>query len=198
MSISDCSTVPGAFSCARRGRADSSRQQEVWRSVANTQSKLAKGLGTGSVAAPQSASSLQLSLENDRLKEMQRAYVKALKAAGEKGDDIVGFVFAINGKLNSARHLSVERTVPENVGQSCSTPAATEAIGERDGKAQTATRACRRAGVPAERRSRARRRSAARTHHQSVKLETRENEKTLYFATERSGGGWVHRNYLAK
>ena len=33
---------------------------------------------------------------------MQRSYVKALKAAGEKGDDIIGYVFAINGELNSA------------------------------------------------------------------------------------------------
>ena len=32
----------------------------------------------------------------------QEAYIKALKPAGENDDDIVGFVFAVNGKLNSA------------------------------------------------------------------------------------------------
>src|SRR4029077_16899585 len=54
------------------------------------------------VAAASSASSLQLSLENDKLKAAPAAYIKALQPAGAGGDDVVGFVFAINGKLNSA------------------------------------------------------------------------------------------------
>ncbi len=47
-------------------------------------------------------SSLQLALENEKLMDAQKVYIKALKAAGESGDDIVGFVFAVNGQLNSA------------------------------------------------------------------------------------------------
>ena len=30
----------------------------------------------------------------------QAAYISALQGAGESGDDIVGYVFAINGKVN--------------------------------------------------------------------------------------------------
>src|SRR5215470_9467925 len=77
----------------------SRRQQEMWNDVAKTQEKLARAIAAP-VAAPESRSSLQLSLENEKLKDAQAAYVKALKEAGEAGDDIVGYVFAINGKLN--------------------------------------------------------------------------------------------------
>jgi len=41
---------------------------------------------------------LQLALENAKLREAQAAYFDALRSAGESADDIVGYVFAINGK----------------------------------------------------------------------------------------------------
>jgi len=67
--------------------------------VQETQESLARSVG-GSVAALASPSSLQLSLENEKLKEAQAAYISALQGAGESTDDIVGYVFAINGKIN--------------------------------------------------------------------------------------------------
>ncbi len=75
------------------------RQQQVWDGVQVTQHRLAVGTG-GEVRSAQSASSLQLALENDKLVAMRKAYIDALQAAA-KDDDIVGYVFAINGKLNS-------------------------------------------------------------------------------------------------
>ena len=48
------------------------------------------------------ASSLQLSLENEKLKDAQDAYLKVLLKGARRSDDVVGYVFAINGKLNSA------------------------------------------------------------------------------------------------
>ncbi len=77
------------------------RQQQVWEGVRKTQAQARRPLGAP-VRSAQSASSLQLALENEQLIDAQQAYIKALKAAGENGDDIVGFVFAINGKINSA------------------------------------------------------------------------------------------------
>ena len=88
--------VPG-----QGGEATGLRQQKVWADVAAAQARLAAATGTD-VRAPASASSLQLALENKKLADMRAAYVAALKAAGEAGDDIVGYVFAVNGKLNSA------------------------------------------------------------------------------------------------
>src|SRR5262249_6132208 len=78
-----------------------SKQRQVWDSVATTQRKLSQGLNTP-VASPQSASSLQLALENDRLKGAQAAFMAALQPAGEKEADVVGYVVAINGRMNSA------------------------------------------------------------------------------------------------
>ena len=53
------------------------------------------------VAARVSATSLELSLENDKLKVLRAEYVKALEDKATAGD-IVGFVFAVNGRINSA------------------------------------------------------------------------------------------------
>jgi hypothetical protein len=75
-------------------------QMEVWRSVAETQSRLALNLG-GPVAAKESATSLQLALENEKLAEAKRAYVAALLKAGQE-PDVVGVAFAVNGEINSA------------------------------------------------------------------------------------------------
>src|SRR5215831_17480561 len=77
------------------------RQQEMWDGVAKIQDKLSRAIAAP-VAMPESRSSLQLSLENEKLKDAQSGYVKALKSAGEHEDDVIGYVFAINGKLNSA------------------------------------------------------------------------------------------------
>jgi hypothetical protein len=80
---------------------DGSRQQELWKDVSRIQSKLSGNLGAP-VAAPRSQTSLQLSLENDRLEREQASYVAAIEPHGERDSDIVGYVFAVNGRLNSA------------------------------------------------------------------------------------------------
>jgi hypothetical protein len=49
--------------------------------------------------AAASPSSLQLSLENPKLRAARAPYFDALRSAGESTDDIVGYVFAINGKI---------------------------------------------------------------------------------------------------
>jgi hypothetical protein len=77
------------------------RQQEIWKSVTEIQGKLSSTL-SAPVAAARSRTSLQLALENGDLERAQADYVKALQTLGEQDDDIVGYVFAINGKLNSA------------------------------------------------------------------------------------------------
>ena len=77
------------------------RQQEIWRNVAKIQEKLSANLGSP-VAAPRSRTSLQLTLEDSHLAGEQAEYIAALQPKGEQGDDIVGYVFAVNGNINSA------------------------------------------------------------------------------------------------
>jgi hypothetical protein len=170
-----------------------SRQQEVWDKVRKVQDGLSSNLGV-TVNAPTSKSSLQLALENEKLKDAQAGYLAALRAAGEKDNDVVGYAFAVNGKLNSAEVYPsnglfrkmwpklLQASVTEAIGQKNAggeaTPSADAAQAfledARKGKASEK-------GLPAE-----------------VKLETRDADASLYFETKRASGAWVHRSYLAK
>ena len=76
-------------------------QQEVWKEVGNSQQKLSANLNVP-VQATTSPSSYQLTLENDQLKASTEAYIKELGGVIDSKDDAIGYVFAINGKLNSA------------------------------------------------------------------------------------------------
>ncbi|HEX2487945.1 MAG TPA: DUF6569 family protein, partial [Blastocatellia bacterium] len=55
-----------------------------------------------SVASSASSSSLQLTLENKHLKQAVDEYVKKLTPIIEGRNDVIGYVFAINGQINSA------------------------------------------------------------------------------------------------
>jgi hypothetical protein len=79
----------------------SSSQQEVWAKVSEAQARLAQNVG-GSVAARDSATSLQLSLENRRLTATSADYIRNLQNVIAGKSDVIGYAFAINGKLNSA------------------------------------------------------------------------------------------------
>jgi len=76
-------------------------QQRVWKEVDNAQKKLSDGVGYP-VQSAASASSLQLSLEDKKVQEAAEAYVKQLADVAGKEDDVIGYAFAINGKVNSA------------------------------------------------------------------------------------------------
>jgi hypothetical protein len=170
-----------------------SRQQEMWRAVQSTQSKIADRLGE-SVAAPQSATSLQLSLENEKLKTAQEVYVKALQGAGEKDNDVIGYVFAIDGKINSAEIYPSNGLFRKLWGKLL-LASATEAIGERKAAGD---------GPPTVEAVRAFLDSSDRGEVSdkalpvNVRRVSRDADKTLYIETRRTDGAWLHRSYLAK
>ena len=68
-------------------------QGEVWKEVAVAQMKLADSVGTP-VAAPESKSSFQLTLENKAVQENSDQYVKALAGVIEGKQDVIGYAFA--------------------------------------------------------------------------------------------------------
>src|SRR2546423_10383091 len=76
-------------------------QGEVWREVAAAQDKLSANTG-GSVRAPASPTSFQLALENKSVQTSADTYMKALSGIIDGKSDVIGYVFAINGKINSA------------------------------------------------------------------------------------------------
>jgi ARG and Rhodanese-Phosphatase-superfamily-associated Protein domain len=195
--------APAPQDPSRRGNVvnleeTSARQQQVWNNVQKTQARLTSSLGA-SVRSAQSASSLQLALENEKLLDVQKGYINALKVAGEKDDDIVGFVFAVNGELNSA-DVYPSNGLFRKMWTKLVTASAIEAIGHKDTagaappsvEAVTAFLAAAEAGKTSEKALNA-----------GVKLETREADNAYLFETARvaspaSSASWVHRNYLAR
>lgn len=89
----------GRRQAARNAPTDS--QGRVWAGVAEMQRKLSDSV-RAPVAAPASASSLQLSLENQKLQATIKETIAALTPAIDREPDVIGYVFAINGKINSA------------------------------------------------------------------------------------------------
>lgn len=171
--------------------ATSERQQKVWDGVQVTQHRLASGLGAD-VRAPQSASSLQLALENEKLVNARKAYIDALSAAA-KDDDIVGYVFAINGTINSgdvySSHALFKKMWPKLLAA-----AAVEAISHKSESGRVpppsgevlAFLAKADAGVP----------SAAPLNF-GVERVTHESPAAYMFETTK-GEAWVHKSYVAR
>ena len=168
-------------------------QAKVWASVANTQTKLTARLQE-SVASPDSETSLQLSLENEKLKAERARYIDVLQSSGEKGDDIVGYVLAVNG------HISTADVYPSNALFRKMWPkqlaaGVTEAIGGKGDKVASAPSAKEAEQFLATA-------EAAHGNEEVIndlsRREVRDADSTLYVEARRSDGAWVHRNYLAK
>ncbi len=139
---------------ASAGDETGERQRKVWDEVAKTQTKLSGGVKE-KINSAVSESSLQLALENEKLKASRGDYIKALENQGTSGDDIVGYVFAVNGRINSA-DLYPSNALFRKMWSKLLAASVTEAIGETTGASHSSSRAGsrRRDGVPRQRRDR--------------------------------------------
>jgi hypothetical protein len=180
---------------ARERDEVANKQRQVWDQVAATQKKLSEGL-KASVASPQSASSLQLALENDKLKEARGAYIKALEPVGEREPDVIGYVVAINGKM-SAANLYPSNALFRKMWNKQLAAVVTEAIGEKQDAATPAAPppppAVTEFLAEAEKGAAQERVVAA-----GVRQEVRDAAKSLYNEARTADGKWIHRSYLAK
>lgn len=179
---------PTAYSADTAGS-----QQAIWSSVRKTQDKLSRSVGEP-VAAPASPSSLQLSLENDKLKEAQAAYVAALQGVGEGDDDIVGYVFAVNGKIDSG-DVYASNALFRKMWRKLLAANVTEAIGAKDAAGATPPSV---ADVEAFLAKASTGATAERAINADVHVATLDSATSAYIETRRANGSWVHRNYLAK
>jgi hypothetical protein len=76
-------------------------QSEVWDNVEKAQKKLSEKL-KADVRSSQSATSLQLTLENDQVRAGVEGYVKAFAPLVEAHADVVGYAFAVDGRVKAA------------------------------------------------------------------------------------------------
>ncbi len=154
-------------------------QSAVWQEVARSQRKLSENAG-GSVANPQSATSLQLSLEDPKIKQAMESGEKALSGAPAGKTDVIGYAFAVNGKLNSV-DIYVSNAMFNKMWAKNLRAATTEAFGElkKDAKFEPvkaeAVRTC------LEEASKGRENSA--DLNKRIRLVTRESKDHLQYET---------------
>jgi hypothetical protein len=174
----------------------SNSQGAVWETVKVAQDKLSANVG-GRVNSPVSESSLQLAVENNRVKETASSYITALSGIVKPNDDVIGYVFAVNGQVNSA-DVYASSALFKKLWPKLLKANAVEAIAElqKDRKFDAATADDVRGFLSETDQGEVDEKEVT----PRVKLVTRENGKNLFFETRdrKQKDGWVHRNYIKK
>jgi hypothetical protein len=172
-------------------------QGEVWARVAEAQAKLSANVGAP-VRAEQSASSLQLTLENEKVRATADEYVKALSGIVAKHPDAIGYAFAINGQVNSA-DVYASPALFRKLWPGLLKASAVEAVAEMKAGKPSApeVRADNVRSFIEESESGA---ADDKDVNPRVQLRTRETESNIVFETRDRArkSAWVHRSYINK
>jgi hypothetical protein len=170
-------------------------QGGVWQSVTVAQDKLSRNVGAR-VNSSVSESSLQLAVENNKVRETADSYVKALSNIPNRSDDVIGYVFAINGKVNSAdiygSNVLFRKLWPKLLKAN-----AVEAIAELQQEKFKPASADNVRGFLSEADKA---KGSDKDVNARVNLLTREDDENILFETRDRAqpGAWVHRNYIKK
>jgi hypothetical protein len=178
---------------AVRASAD---QSEVWSQVRQAQGKLAASTAEP-VTAAASPTSLMMTMETPVVARSTQGYVKALSGIADGQNDVIGYAFAINGKLNSAEiyasHELFVKMWPKLLQAN-----AVEAVANyrRDAKfAQPSADAVKAMLAAAKTGKVSERQAASRTKV----LVTEADAVTSYETRDRlRGDAWIHRSYMTK
>lgn len=171
-------------------------QQAVWENVKVVQDKLSENLKT-TVNSIVSVSSLELAVENAKVRESVDDYIKALSTITRNKPDVIGYVFAINGEVNSA-DIYASRALFAKLWPKLLKANATEAIAEwQDGTDAKPVTDESIHGFFADAEKAEAKEKAVTTR---VELVTREDDKNVFFETRDRAqkGAWIHRNYIKK
>lgn len=169
-----------------------SGQGEVWSSVSAAQVQLAARL-EAPMASEKSKTSLQLTLENERLQKAQADFVAAFEAKGLAEDDVVGVVVAVNGTVTGA-DIYPSNGLFRKMWPKLVRAAATEALANPAKAAATAP------GVADVEKFLAAAESgetSTRALADIAQHETKEAADVLKVEARTSDGRWFHRNFLA-
>ncbi|MBA3352116.1 MAG: hypothetical protein H0U23_06790 [Blastocatellia bacterium] len=170
-------------------------QAQVWAGVAKSQEKLSAA-SNANVASNVSRSSMQLSLEHNAVRTGAGDYVEALRTIVRGKSDVIGFVFAINGEINSSDTYGshdlfiklwprlLKAAAIEAVSESYGSEGSADAVDSIDDFLTDAEAA----DVESERTITDRIRIRIRESKRSILIESRDTNQS----------GWLHRNYLIK
>jgi hypothetical protein len=170
-------------------------QGAVWESVAAAQADIGKNVGH-SVHAPASATSLQLSLEDQKLNGTVDEYVQNIEKQMPKDGNIVGYALAVNGNVDSVEVFASPALFGKMKGKLLKA-SATEAVATKQAKdtAPPTTAAVRALIADAES-------GAARTEKQTLRTQVtrKETRKNVVFETNDPlvPSKAVRKSYMAK
>jgi len=172
-------------------------QQAVWENVKVVQDKLSANVG-GLVSSPVSSSSLELALESDKVKESTDDYIRALTNITGNKTDVIGYVFAINGHVNSA-DIYASRALFAKLWPKLLKANATEAVAELRADAPApkpvTSESVQTFFDEADKGAESQKAVSTRVH-----LVTKEDNKNVLYETRdrAQNGAWIHRNYIKK
>ena len=174
----------------------SESQSEVWENVKVAQAKIASNVNL--VTLDESApSSYEMAVNNSVVVNSGNEYVKALSGIVRNKADVIGYVFAINGHVNSA-DVYASRPLFLKLWPKLLKANAVEAISELNqaAAAQPVTNETVHTFLADSERATAKSKDVTRR----VKLVTREDDQNIFFETVDAAdkGNWVHRNYIRK
>ena len=174
----------------------SNSQGEVWSKVAEAQDKLSRNV-QAIVNSQRSETSLQLSLENTKLQQMREAYIRKLVRIVEGQGDVIGYAFAINGKVNSA-DVYASGLLFKKLWPKLLRATAVEAIAEMR-RGQTFD-AVNRTAIETFLAEAERGRATEKGVTARVKVITRETEQGVLFETidAKHAEAWIHRSYVTR
>jgi hypothetical protein len=206
-----------ALKLAARQKRD---QGEVWKEVAAARQELAEtvnradgthlgvgsggGVGAGSgggygplagLATLSASTSMQVTVEAKPVTDATKAYVKNLSKIVDR-PDVVGYAFAINGKLNSA-DIYASPDLFRSMWPKLLKASAVEAVAERQKESKSATPDAglvRALFAETEQGRQSSKEIASRL--QVVMKET--GTAVLFESRDRQDGSWIHKSYVVK
>lgn len=172
-------------------------QGEVWEKVAEAQDKLSDKLGAP-VRADRSETSLQLTLEDEKVDRTVEKYLRELSGIVDSaGGNVIGYAFAINGQVNSA-DIYASGALFKKLWLKLLRAGAVEALAEfEEGKSFDLVTGEQ---VKAYLEGDAGDKSVERQVTPRIRLVTRETDQTILQDTcdQDRNGQWIHRSCLVK
>jgi len=170
-------------------------QAQVWNQVAEAQKKLSANVGAPAQAAA-SPTSFAMTMQVTVVQKSADGYIHELGGLIDGKSDVVGYAFAINGKVNSAEiyasHELFVKLWPKLLKAS-----AVEAVSEFQPKAKFASVTSGMIGAAL--RDAESGKASERELNGRTQVAKKETSKTVLFETrDRASDSWVHRSYLSK
>ena len=171
-------------------------QSEVWEQVRVAQDKLSSTVG-GKVNSTASPTSFELALENKDVQKSADGYMKALEGIVDGKPDVIGYVFAINGKINSA-DVYASSALFKKLWPKLLKSSAIEALAElrRNEKFEQPGKDSVRGFLDDAPKGKEQQKDVT----SRVQMVTRDSDGSVFFETRdrAKADTWVHRNYIKK